>query len=102
MATVTDKGSPATVQITQIGMTGSDITSFTFSKLLRRAQVQASAATSSMFLAGASSAHAGIVLPNGQSAPPLECDCEFAGQAVTFNGTNSTNVTVIEYLYASS
>lgn len=89
------------VQLTQVPMTGSDV-AFTFSSRMRFAQVQAGAATSSMYLAAASSSHAPFVLPNGQSAPPLEVQCDMAGQVVTFNGTNGQNVSIIEYLYAST
>lgn len=102
MANTVDKSANSTFQVTQVPMTGSDV-AFTFSSLLEYAQVQASAATSSMFLAGASSGHAGIVLPNGQSAQPLELRGDrWRGAAVTFNGTNLTNVIVIEYLQAST
>lgn len=102
MANTVDLISDKTMQITQIPMTGSDV-NFTFSKLLVRAQVQASAATSSIYFASASASHAAFVLPNGQSAPPLELRGEdLQGMQVTFNGTNGTNVTVIEYLRAST
>ncbi len=75
---------------------------FTFSPLMRYAQVQASAATTSMYFAASSSGHAAVVLPNGQGAEPLEVWSDMAGQTVTFNGSNSTTVDIIEYFYAST
>jgi hypothetical protein len=103
MANTVDLSTNLCIQVTQVPQTGSDV-AFTFSKLTRSAQIQASAATSSMYIASASSSHAPIVLPNGQSAPPLLIleAADIAGMTVTFNGTNSTNVTVIEYLRAST
>lgn len=102
MANTVDQTTNKCIQVTMIPMNAGDV-AFTFDGQLRRAQVQASAATSSMYVAAASSGHAAIVLPNGQSAGAIMLEGEdFAGQAVTFNGTNGTNVTVIEYLYAST
>lgn len=102
MSNTISTGTSPTFKMTLIPQTGSDVTGFVFNARLRRAQVQASGATSSMFLGALSSGNASVVLPNGQSSMPLELDNDWAGQAVTFNGTNATNVTVIEYLYASS
>lgn len=94
--TVTTLG--PTLVHTEIPMTGSDV-NFTFNSKLGRALVQASASTSSLYLAAASSGNAGLVLPNGGSAPALELRIpDLAGQQVTFKGTNLTTVQVIEYL----
>lgn len=105
MANTIDKSANLTVQITQVPMTGSDV-GFTFNSKLNKAQVQAGAATTSMYLvplATGSSGHAPFVLPNGQTSLPLELMGEyFGGVSVTFNGTNSTNVSIIEYLTAST
>ncbi|MHB1950117.1 MAG: hypothetical protein ACYCQK_01430 [Acidiferrobacteraceae bacterium] len=102
MANTVDLNTAKTIQVTQVPMTGSDV-AFTFDKLVTSALIQASAATSSMYIAAASASHAAIVLPNGQSAPPLKIWAQdLRGEAVTFNGTNATNVTVIEFLQAST
>lgn len=101
VTTVSDLGIRNTSKLTELGMTGSDV-AFTFNPLMRFAQVQASAATSSMYLASASAGHAPYVLPNGQNARPLQVQCDMAGLTVTFNGTNTTTVDIIEYFYAST
>lgn len=97
--TVTDFPSAAGPTIvTLIPMTGSDV-AFTFNKWTERVWLQCSASTSSLYLAAASSGNAGIILPVGGSSIPWEWfNPNLGGQTVTFNGTNATNVIVIEQL----
>lgn len=86
------------LKVTNVPMTGSDV-AFTFDTLMNRFWIQASATTSSMYLAAASASHAGFTLPNGGAAPPAEFRInDLAGQTITLNGTNATTVQIIEYL----
>ena len=81
--------------ITQVPMTGADV-AFTFQKWTDRIWVWCSASTSSLFFASASSGHAAIVLPIGPAVPFWYRDPNLGALTVTFNGTNLTNVFVIE------
>lgn len=95
--TVTTFGN--TLVATNIPMTASDV-NFTFNSKMSLFWIQCSASTTSMYLASASASNAALALPiAGTAGAPLFMQVpDLAGQTVTFNGTNATNVQIIEYL----
>lgn len=90
-----------TTLITDIPMTGSDVT-FTFNAKTWKALIQCDADTTKIYAhASASSGAGAFTIPTVNKGPALEF-VEIAGRTYTFNGTNATNVQIIEYLGAST
>lgn len=91
-----------TILITDVPQTGSDVTAFTFNVKTYKALLQCSADTTSIYASATTSTSiGGFVIPTVNKGPALEL-IDIAGQTFTFNGTNGTNVQIIEFLTAST
>lgn len=87
--------------ITDVPQTGSDVT-FAFNVKTFRALIQCDADSTSIYAdAATSTSKGGFKLPTVNKAAAQEF-LDLAGRTVVFNGTNSTNVQIIEFLGASS
>ena len=89
------------ILITDIPQTGSDVT-FAFNAKTYKALIQCDADSTSIFAdAATSSSKGGFKLPTVNKAPAQEF-VDLAGRTVVFNGTNATNLQIIEFLSAST
>jgi len=85
------------IQITDIPMTANDIT-FAFNVKTWKALIQADADSTTIYASPTtSSSIGGFKVPTVNKAPALEL-VNVAGQTWTFNGTNATNLQIMEFL----
>jgi hypothetical protein len=87
--------------ITDIPQNGSDVT-FTFNVKTYKALLQCDADSTSLFASATTSTSTGKWTINTVNKGPATELVEIAGKTVTFNGTNSTNLQIIEFLGATT